>query len=305
MRFSYGLPTHMVEAGPELVSGEAIAELARAAESAGFDAAYVTEHPFPADDWLAKGGHHALDPMVALAVAAAATTTLRLHTNLFIPAYRNPFLAAKAVATLDVISEGRVILGVGSGYLQGEFEALGADFADRNDVTDQALEAMKAAWRGESLAMEGPGYSAPGNTMLPRPVQRPHPPIWVGGNSRRAIRRAVELGDGWCPFPNPAKVAARTRTAVITGAADLERQLVYATEHAAAVGRSEPLEVVFIPEGLAMGAREMDTKRVVASCQELAAIGVGWVTVALPGSTRAAQLSSIAELGENVIPELS
>ncbi len=304
MRFSYGLPTHMVGSGAELVSGEAIAELAKAAEQVGFDAAYVTEHPFPADDWLAKGGHHALDPMVALAVAGAATTTLRLHTNLFIPAYRNPFLAAKAIATLDVISGGRVILGIGSGYLQGEFEALGADFSNRNDVTDRALEAMKAAWRGESLSMVGPGFSAPGNTMLPRPLQRPHPPIWVGGNSRRAIRRAVELGDGWCPFPNPAKTASRTRTAVITGAADLEVQLRYAAQHAEEVGRTEPLEVVFIPEGLAMGAKEMDAGRVVASCEELAAIGVGWVTVALPGTSRAAQLESIAEFGRDVIPKL-
>src|SRR5207247_1106309 len=98
----------------------------RAGEAAGLDAVFGTEHPFPGDAWLAHGGHHALDPLVALSFAAAATTRLRLQTNLYIAAYRNPFLSAKAVATLDVLSGGRVILGVGTGHLGPEFVALGA-----------------------------------------------------------------------------------------------------------------------------------------------------------------------------------
>ena len=141
MRFSVQLPTDRVEAGPEFTSSEAIAALAGAAEAAGFDACYVSEHPFPPDDWLASGGHHALDPFVALAVAAAATTRLRLHTNILVLPYRNPFLTAKAVASLDIVSGGRSIVGVAAGYLEAEYRALGADFAGRNDATDQALEA--------------------------------------------------------------------------------------------------------------------------------------------------------------------
>src|SRR3954447_23439839 len=111
MRISLGLPTHKVDAFDELCSAAAIAEIARAAEAGGMHSVFVTEHPIPADPWLASGGHHAPDPLVALSFAAAATTTLRLHTNLLILAYRNPFLSAKAVATLDALSGGRMIVG--------------------------------------------------------------------------------------------------------------------------------------------------------------------------------------------------
>jgi probable F420-dependent oxidoreductase len=302
MKVSYGLPAHRVDA-PGLLSGSALGTLAAGAEAAGFDAVYVTEHPFPADDWLAGGGHHALDPGVALAVAAGATTRVRLHTNLFVPAYRNPFLAAKAVSSLDVVSDGRVILGVGAGYLEGEFAALGADFEHRNDRLDQALAAMAAAWAGTSVSAEGPGWRATGNTMLPRPVQRPHPPIWVGGNSRRALRRAVELGDGWSPFPAGAGGASVTRTRSLTSAAQLRARLDEGAGLAAAAGRTAPLDVCFVPRGLGMAAGgAWSAEQVVASCAELAEAGVTWVTVALPGDTVEAQLDAIGAFGEAVLP---
>ncbi|MGD0882700.1 MAG: TIGR03619 family F420-dependent LLM class oxidoreductase [Acidimicrobiales bacterium] len=301
MRVSYGLPTHRVDRGDEFLGPGAIGELAAAAEGAGFAAVYTTDHPFPGDDWLAHGGHHALDPLVALSFAAAATSTILLHTNLFVLAYRNPFLAAKGVATLDVLSGGRTVVGLGAGYLEPEFEALGADFDERNQRMDEALAAMEAAWTGESVAFEGTGFRARGNTMLPRPRQRPRPPLWIGGNSRRSIRRAVESADGWCPFPNPARSASRTRTAPLESAADLAVALEYARSHAEQVGRSEPLTVCFIPEGLSMGGAPPDEGRVVASIHELGAIGVEWVSVALPGDTRSAQLESIERFGRAVL----
>jgi probable F420-dependent oxidoreductase len=306
MHVSYGLPTHRVDLAEEFLVPGAIAELSAAAEAAGFGAVYTTEHPMPGDAWLAHGGHHALDPLVALSFAAAATTRIRLHTNLFIPSYRNPFLSAKGIATLDVLSGGRVIVGIGAGYLEPEFEALGIPFAERNDRTDEAIVAMRAAWSGESVTFEGSGYRAPGNTMLPRPAQRPHPPLWIGGNSKRAIRRAVDLADGWSPFPNPARVAARTHTAPLESPDDLAEALVYAREYAASVGRDTPLTVCFIPEGLSMsGPDAIDEARVVASMRGLAAIGVGWVTVALPGETRDAQLSIIERFGTLVLSEFA
>src|SRR3954447_5472345 len=149
MRISLGLPTHRLDRGEEVVSAAAVTELAAAAESAGFAAVFVTDHPAPPAEWIAGGGHHTLDPLVTLAFAAAATTTLRLQTNLFVPAYRHPLLSAKLIATLDVLSGGRVILGVGAGYLAGEFAAVGADFDGRNDVLDDALRTMRRAWSGE------------------------------------------------------------------------------------------------------------------------------------------------------------
>jgi probable F420-dependent oxidoreductase len=301
---SYGLPTHRIDCGEEFLAPGAIGELSAAAEAAGFAAVYTTEHPFPGDEWLAHGGHHALDPLVALSFAAAATSRILLHTNLFVPAYRNPFLAAKGIATLDVLSGGRTIIGLGAGYLEAEFDALGADFSGRNDRMDEALAAMQAAWSGESVTFSGAGYRAAGNTMLPRPRQRPRPPLWIGGNSRRAIRRAVESADGWCPFPTPARFATRTRTAPLESAADLAIALDYAREHAASVGRTEPLTVCFIPDGLSMGARPVDEDRVVASIRELESIGVTWVSVALPGDTRVDQLAAIERFGAGVLGRL-
>ena len=184
--------------------------MAEAAEAAGFDAVFVTEHPFPGDVWLAYG-YHVLDPLVALSFAAAATTRLRLQTNLYIAAYRNPFLSAKAVAN-DVLSGGRVILGVGAGYLEPEFAALGVDFEERNAVDDEALQAMKAAWAGESVARHGPAFACRATRCCRGPAQRPHPPLWIGCSSRRAIcGRAVEQADGRVPMPTrPAPRRRRT-----------------------------------------------------------------------------------------------
>ena len=221
MHFSVSLPTDRIDRAGEFVTQAAVAEVASAAEDAGFSAGFVTDHPFPPHRWLHGGGHHALDPFVALSFAAAATSRLRVQTNVLVLPYRNPFLAAKSVLSLDVLSGGRVILGVAAGYLKGEFAALGADFEARHDVSDDAIRAIKLVWAGDDVHLEGRGFRAGGNSMGFRPVQKPHPPIWVGGNSRVAIRRAVELGDGWVPFPNPAAMAQYTRTPAMETLDDL------------------------------------------------------------------------------------
>ena len=115
MRYSVGLPVDHVTMADEFVTGDAIAEMAAAVEAAGLDAVFVTDHPAPDERWLAGGGHHAQEPMVALAFAAAATRRVMLHTHVYVAAYRNPFLAAKGVATLQNLSGGRVLLGVAAG----------------------------------------------------------------------------------------------------------------------------------------------------------------------------------------------
>ena len=125
LSFSFELPTHRVEQPEEFVSAAAITEVATAAEAAGFSAVHVTDHPAGDGKWLDTGGHHTLDPFVALSFAAAATSSIRLLTNVYIAAYRNPFLGAKAALSLDVLSGGRLILGTAAGYLKPEFAALG------------------------------------------------------------------------------------------------------------------------------------------------------------------------------------
>ncbi len=306
MKVSVGLPTHRIDQFDELANASAISEISIAAQEAGFDAVFVTEHPFPADEWLAKGGHHTLDPFVALAFAAAATTTLRLETNLCIAAYRNPFLLAKAVATLDALSGGRTILGLGAGYLENEFAALGVDFSERNELTDEAILALRAAWSGESVVLSGRHFTATGNTMLPKPATPNGPPIWIGGNATRAMRRAVELADGWVPMPNSARTAARVRTPVLETLDDLHARIEKITTMAVDHGRDDPLEIVFMPLGLDMFTNApVVADAVIASIRSLVEVGVTYVTTSVPGDTRAELLRNLEVFRDEIFPAIS
>jgi alkanesulfonate monooxygenase SsuD/methylene tetrahydromethanopterin reductase-like flavin-dependent oxidoreductase (luciferase family) len=207
-------------------------------------------------------------------------------------------LAAQQVATLDRLSGGRMILGIGAGYLEGEFLALGADFATRNERTDESIRLMREAWTGESIG---------GNTMAPTPAQKGGPPIWIGGNSRRAIRRAVELADGWSPFPSgPPKAAMRTRTTSLMTADDLRAAVAYAREHAEAVGRAAPLDVIFMPVGLTMlsHATRFEGPAILDEVAELVDAGMTGFSVNLDARTRAELADEMARFGDEVIAGL-
>jgi alkanesulfonate monooxygenase SsuD/methylene tetrahydromethanopterin reductase-like flavin-dependent oxidoreductase (luciferase family) len=174
--------------------------------------------------------------------------------------------------------------------------------AERPELTDEANTPKPAAWTGGSVTASGRHWHAAGNTMLPRPTQQPGPPIWVGGNSRRAIRRAVELGDGWMPMPSPAGSERRLHTPPITSRAELATRLAYAREHAAAIGRTAPLEVVFMPDGLDMFTNAaIDAAPVVDSIAELAKLGVTYLTVTLPGDDRAAFVDQLDAFAAEVL----
>jgi probable F420-dependent oxidoreductase len=305
VRVSLSLPTHRVDR-PELISAPGIARMAVAAEGAGFDAVFVTEHPFPGDQWLASGGHHALDPFVALTVAATATRRVLLQTNLLILAYRNPFLAAKAIASLDVISGGRALIGVGAGYLEPEYEALGVDMSERNDLLDEALWAMRAAWAGGTVSAEGRHWRVGGNTMRPTPLQQPGPPIWVGGNSGRAMRRAVEQADGWVPMLAPEGVSARVRSRAIPTVAVLAERIAEAHRHAEEVGRTTPFDVAFSPPGAAMDPHSRDgVGRLVDTTAELAAAGVTFLNAGVPGDSLDEFVENVTWFGNEVLPAIN
>ncbi len=132
---------------------------------------------------------------------AGCTQRLRLGTHVLILPYRNPVLTAKVLATLDVLSGGRVILGAGVGWMEEEFQALKLDtFAARGPVTDEYIRLFKELWTKEEPEFQGKYYQLSGAGFYPKPVQKPHPPIWIGGHTGPAIRRAAELGDGWLPI---------------------------------------------------------------------------------------------------------
>ena len=298
MHVSLGLPTHRVDLGDEFISVDAITAMATTAEAAGFDAVFTSDHPAPPTEWLAKGGHHTLDPFVVLSIAAAATSTLRLHTNLFVPAYRPALIGAKQIASLDRVSGGRVIAGVGAGYVEGEFTALGATFADRNNRLDEAIHTMRLAWSGAPVGDV---------VQLPAPVNPKGPPIWIGGNSKRAMRRALELGDGWVPMPSPRRAARLLRTPGIESIADLAARISdLASMRSELAAAPAPFDIAFMPAGLDMFNQAAPEPAAVRDeIDQLRAIGVTWATVMLPGETLSAQLRSIEEFGARVISPAS
>jgi probable F420-dependent oxidoreductase len=285
MRWSLALPTDRVDRAEEFLTAGAVAEAARAAEAAGFDAVYVTDHPAPDRRWLDGGGHHALEPTVALAFAAAATDRLLLQTNVYVAAYRNPFLAAKAISSLDVLSGGRVVLGVAAGYLRPEFGALGVDFDERNELLDEAIDTMRRVWAEEEVAAEGRHFRARAVSMLPRPVAPSGPPIWVGGNSTAAIRRAVARGQGWVPFPNPPAARDAVKSPSIADHAALAARLELLHAEVARTGRTEPLDVCFAPFAPPTATlRAGDGTRLADEAAAAADLGVTWMTVGLDGA---------------------
>lgn len=304
MNFSLALPVDQVDRPDEFCSGDAVMEAARAAEVAGFGACQVTEHPFPSRAGPNMGGHHSLDPLVCLAFAAAATRRLRLHTNALIASYRNPFLAAKAAGSLDVLARGRLILGMAAGYLEGEFAALGVPLAERAERFDEALDAMKRAWSGEPVQLESPRFSARGNSMLPRPVSQPHPPLWIGGNSRAAIRRAAQHGQGWMPFPVGPAEAKIVRTAALPGIPELAERIALLRAELSARGRSEPFDVCLTPfthPHHPRGQERLDPPQLRDEIAQLEPLGVTWLSIKLRAPDRRTLLANIERFGSEVI----
>ena len=185
-------------------------EMARGAEDLGFESLWTTEHiavpagyettyPSSKSGRMPEGEEAPMpESLVWLAFMAAATTTIKLATGVLVVPQRNPVVLAKTVATLDVLSGGRVILGVGSGWLQEEFDALGVPFDDRGARTDEAIRVLRALWTEDTPSFDGEFTSFQDLYVRPRPIQRPVP-IVVGGHSARAARRAGELGDGFFP----------------------------------------------------------------------------------------------------------
>jgi len=211
MRYGFYLPTRGQTATPE-----ALEALVQRGERLGFASVMIADHlVFPvtiksrypytvSGDFPGKGD--ALDQLALMTFVAAKTTRLRLVTSVMIVPYRNPVLTAKALATIDVLSKGRITLGVGVGWMREEFEALGApDFDRRGAATDEYIRIFKTLWTQSPASFSGEFYRFDALHCRPQPVQKPHPPIWVGGHSKAALRRAARLGDGWHPVgANPA-----------------------------------------------------------------------------------------------------
>jgi len=219
VRILYQYPD-AVGAEADMMGAGRVPDVAQEVERVGLDGLAFTEHPAPSAKWMAAGGHQTLDPFVALGNAAAVTERIRLFTYLSVAAYRNPFMLGKTAASVDVLSRGRLELGLGAGYQKAEFFALGIDFDARNRALDDALEVLPRFWSGEPVAHRTDQYEARDAICRPVPVQQPIP-VWIGGNSRLSMERVAWGGHGWMPMMTSDVVSATTRTAHIGSADDL------------------------------------------------------------------------------------
>jgi probable F420-dependent oxidoreductase len=220
---------------------DALVAATRAAESAGFDTVWAGEHVVLPDPQVPPSPMSpqdpALDSLLALTWAAAHTTTIRLATGIVILPQRNPLVLAKQLATLDVLSGGRVMLGVGAGYLEAEFRALGADFAQRGAVTDEYLDAMESLWYDEHPEYHGRFVDFAGIDAQPRPLQQPIPLV-VAGHSMPAYRRVVRRAHGWYGYRLSPDDAAASIAGIRAAADRVERP--------AELG---PVEITVTPRG--------------------------------------------------------
>ncbi|HEV3225727.1 MAG TPA: LLM class F420-dependent oxidoreductase [Acidimicrobiales bacterium] len=207
MKVGAFVPIGTLNANPDFVR-----HVGPALEERGFESLWVAEHVVLFDDYASQypysdtgrfpggGDSGLLEPLTALAYVAATTTTLRLGTGICLVGQRNPVYTAKQVADVDVLSGGRVDFGIGIGWLREEFDAVAMPFDHRGARSDEHLEVMKRLWVDDPSSYDGRYYQLPECRMYPKPVQQPHPPIHVGGESDGALRRAARFGQGWFGF---------------------------------------------------------------------------------------------------------
>jgi len=286
---------------PEFLTKSSLTRFSVAAEAAGFSGIGFTDHPAPSARWLAAGGHDALDPLTALAFCAAVTDRLRLIPNILVLPYRNPFLVAKAGATLDALSDGRFTLAVAAGYLRAEYQALGVDFDQRNALFDEAIEVILGIWRENNYAHEGMTFTATGQTANPKPD--PLPPIWIGGNSRQSRQRVARYGQGWSPFPAPRVLARTTKSASLESLDDLRPMLDELWQFVEEAGRDPGDIDVSFPFGAGgdPSGDHFNAEAQLEAVAELASLGVTWSGVGMPGDSLDHAIETLQRFGESVI----
>ena len=198
MNFGVWIPNCRHLATPDIIRGAAVR-----AEQLGYDSVWVSDHVVVPHANVVNFGETIFDPLVTLGVVAGATSRVRLGTTVLIVPYRNAVVTAKMISSLDALSGGRVVFGIGAGWVAAESAMLGVPFAERGAMTDEYLAAMQELWTSREPSFTGTYTQFGGLVFEPKPVQKPHPPIWVGGHSRAALRRTAQFGAAWHPINRP------------------------------------------------------------------------------------------------------
>lgn len=302
MYFTVEHPVGQSDCHPDLYGPTGLPSFAQAAEQAGFTALAFTEHPAPSLKWLRSGGHGTLDPIAALSFVAACTRKLNIIPYLLVLPYRNPLLAAKSIVSLDVLSGGRLIVAAGGGYLRSEFAALGVDFEERGALFDEALDVLSAASAETEFRYQGKYFEARGVTMTPGPVQLPHPPIWIGGNGRKARRRVARFGQGWSPLLVAEEAAATTRTPAITSVAELGEKIKDLHQLVAEAGR-DPASIAIQVQtpSLGVAGASLSAEHLRDHVGQLSEVGVSHFVVQPVGKSVTAATEALRWFGEEFI----
>jgi len=284
----------------EATAGPAeLLRVAQACDRAGFAYVSVCDHVCVPRDRAAAMSTVWYDPIATLGFLAAATKTVRLLSYVYIAAYRHPLQTAKAFCTLDALSGGRVILGVGAGHLEGEFRTLGVDFDRRGKLLDEALDVVRAAFVDEYPSHDGPTWRIHDVGLKPRPVQRPRPPIWVGGSTPAALRRAAERGDGWLPQGTPR--------------AEMAAQIAYLKAQRARAHGDAPIDIGMNTDWLHVGRPAWDVPagtrtgsaaELAAHVRDLAGLGVTHVGVRFRSRSCDELIDQVDAFAADVAPHL-
>jgi probable F420-dependent oxidoreductase len=270
------------------------------AEELGLDGVFVPDHILAKPATTQHYGGHWPDPFSLLAYLAGRTRRIRLGASVIVLPYRNALVAAKAAATVDQASGGRFIFGVGVGWDEAEFVDLGLPFRERGRLSNDYIRAIKAAWATDVPAYKGEYVNFAGATFSPRPIQKPHPPIWVGGSpggvSAPAVRRCAELGDAWHPLA--------------LGLDDIEKSFARVRDLAARSGRRDTvglaprnlLDLTDAPKGAGRAAFQGSVAEVAGDVRRMKTLGAEWMTFDLPRASVAAMTRAMERLAGEVKP---
>ncbi len=286
MHFGVILPTF-----GESANRESILETAQAAENLGFDSIWMTDHlALPISDAARFGRIY--EAVSTLAFLAGKTQKIRLGTSVLVLPQRNPVEIAKQIATIDDLSNGRVMLAVGVGWSQGEYANLGYDFHNRGSRMDEAIQVLKSLWSGEeSISFHGKHYDFKDAVISPSPMQRGGPPVWVGGGSAAALRRAVSLGDGW--HPNVQSPSA-LREALQTIPSDLRPNNFTVCPR---------IKLNFNRDDLPENTLHGTPQKVIRQIQAYRTAGITGAVIAFDAENTSARLQMLKQFSEEVMPE--
>ncbi len=314
MEYGFGIPTR----GP-MATPKTMATLASRGEELGFSLVSVSDHivipkeirsryPYSSSGEFSGGDGECLEQLTLLSYLAGQTTKIRLLTSVMVVPHRSPVHTAKILATIDVLSGGRLIIGCGVGWMEAEFEALGVPpYEERGAVANEYIRAFKELWTSDNPTFEGKYCRFSDVTFAPKPIQKPHPPIWIGGESPRALKRAAQLGDGWYPIgANPtyplgtseqlsASLSKLRRYAEEAGRDPIEINIAYSAgwyddQHASTLPNGERRSFTGTPEQIAGDIRDFE------------GLGVHQMTLGLQADTLDQTVKRMERFAKEVMP---